>query len=225
MKMNVDTTNSVTLTVDDIGDSHIMTSVDTPVRPNAFERSDEEKIDRIAKLFYGIMEELGLDLDDDSLSGTPYRIAKMYVRELFDGLNPENQPKLSTFDNKYAYGKMLVEKDIRVSSACEHHFLPIIGRAHIAYIAEQKVIGLSKINRIVEYYSHRPQVQERLTLQIFHALRTALGTDSIIVVIDAEHLCVSARGVKDDHSRTATIEYGGVFEQENYRREFFDLIK
>lgn len=222
--MNFETTTPL-LTAEEIGDSHMMTSVDTPVRQDAFERSDEEKIERIAGLFRGIMEELGLNLDDDSLNGTPYRVAKMYVKELFDGLDPKNKPKLSTFDNKYGYRKMLVEKDIRVSSACEHHFLPIVGRAHIAYIAESKVIGLSKINRIVEYYSHRPQVQERLTLQIYHALRSALGTDSIIVVINAEHLCVSARGVKDENSRTTTLEYGGAFAKEDYRKEFFDILK
>lgn len=222
--MNFETTTPL-LTAEEIGDSHMMTSVDTPVRQDAFERSDEEKIERIAGLFRGIMEELGLNLDDDSLNGTPHRVAKMYIKELFDGLDPKNKPKLSTFDNKYGYRKMLVERDIRVSSACEHHFLPIVGKAHIAYIAEDKVIGLSKINRIVEYYSHRPQVQERLTLQIYHALRSALATDSIIVVVDAEHLCVSARGVKDGHSRTTTLEYGGAFEQENYRNEFLDMIK
>lgn len=223
--MKSELTDPLVLSAEDIGDAHFMSSVDTPMRMGAFDRRDDEKIARIAELFGGIMEELGLDLTDDSLRGTPYRVAKMYVNELFYGLDPKKKPKLSTFDNKYGYRKLLIEKDIRVSSACEHHFLPIIGRAHIGYIAEEKVIGLSKINRIVEYYSHRPQVQERLTLQVYKELRSVLGTDNIIVAIDAEHLCVSARGVKDTNSRTTTFEYGGVFQQEVCRNEFFNALK
>ena len=171
------------------------------------------------------MYELGLDLQDDSLSGTPYRVAKMYINELFYGLNPVNKPKLSTFENRYGYNKLLIEKDIRVNSACEHHFLPIVGRAHIGYIPKDRVIGLSKINRIVDYYAHRPQVQERLTLQIYNELRSTLATDDIIVVIDADHLCVSARGVKDTSSSTTTLEYSGIFLSESKRNEFFNLLK
>jgi len=206
------------------GDDHIMTSVETPLKQDAFEKSDNEKIDSIEKLFAEIMDELGLDLTDDSLRGTPYRVAKMYVKELFNGLNPDNKPSLSVFDNKYQYNKMLVEKEITFSSACEHHFLPIVGKAHIAYISSGKVIGLSKINRIVEYYGKRPQVQERMTLQIFKELQEALQTDDVIVVVEAEHMCVSTRGVNDKTSRTTTLEYGGKFNDENLRNEFYQLI-
>jgi GTP cyclohydrolase I len=168
---------------------------------------------------------LGLDLTDDSLKGTPRRVAKMYVKELFNGLDPANKPTLSIFENKYQYNKVLVEKDITFYSACEHHFLPIIGKAHVGYIAKDRVIGLSKINRIVQYYSKRPQVQERLTLQIANELRETLGTDDVIVIIDAEHLCVSSRGVKDQTSSTVTIEYSGVFEDLDKRNEFLKLLK
>ncbi|MBV6647266.1 MAG: GTP cyclohydrolase I FolE [Cyclobacteriaceae bacterium] len=206
------------------GDAHVMTSVETPVRDDAFVKSDQEKINNIEKLFAEIMDELGLDLADDSLKGTPYRVAKMYVKELFHGLNPENKPSLSVFDNKYQYNKMLVEKDITFSSACEHHFLPIVGRAHIAYISSGKVIGLSKINRIVEYYGKRPQVQERMTLQIFKELQEALQTKDVMVVVEAEHMCVSTRGVNDKTSRTTTLEYGGKFDNESLRNEFYQLI-
>ena len=206
------------------GDDHVMTSVETPLREDAFLKSDKEKIDNIEKLFKDIMEELGLDLTDDSLRGTPYRVAKMYVKELFQGLNPENKPSLSVFDNKYQYNKMLVEKDITFSSACEHHFLPIVGKAHIAYISSGKVIGLSKINRIVEYYGKRPQVQERMTLQIYKELTEALDTEDVIVVVEAEHMCVSTRGVNDKTSRTTTLEYGGKFDDEGLRNEFYQLM-
>lgn len=212
------------LLMDELGDAHVMTSIETPLRPDAFEKTDSEKIENITRHFADIMEELGLDLTDDSLRGTPHRVAKMYVKELFRGLNPANKPKLSVFKNKYSYGRMLVEKDINVSSACEHHFLPIVGRAHVGYIAEGQVIGLSKINRIVEYYSRRPQVQERLTLQVFHELKWALDTESVIVAIEAEHLCVSARGIRDPHSRTTTLEYGGAFLEAGCREEFFKMI-
>ncbi|MCS4226999.1 GTP cyclohydrolase I FolE [Sphingobacterium sp. BIGb0165] len=211
--------------IDDIGDSHVMTSIETPMRSDAFAISASEKINRIAELFYGIMHELGLDLNDDSLSGTPHRVAKLYINELFYGLNPLNKPNLSTFSNKYGYNKILIEKDIRVNSACEHHFLPIVGKAHIGYLAKEKVIDLSKLNRIVDYYAHRPQVQERLTIQIFNELKSILQTDDIIVVIEADHLCVSARGVKDITSSTLTVEHGGVFSTADKRAEFFNLIK
>ena len=204
-----------------IGDNHISTNVETPLRHDAFVKSDQQKIEAIQKYFAKIMEELGLDLTDDSLSGTPYRFAKMYVKELFYGLDPSKKPKISTFNNKYGYKKMLIEQNITIDSACEHHFLPIVGHAHIAYVPNKKVIGLSKINRLVDYYSHRPQVQERLCLQILKDLQQSLETDDIIVVINAKHLCVSSRGIKDKNSFTTTIEYGGVFEDINYRNEFF----
>lgn len=206
------------------GDNHVMTSADTPLREDAFVKSDEEKMANIEKLFGGIMEELGLDLTDDSLRGTPYRVAKMYVKELFHGLNPKNKPSLSVFDNKYQYNKMLIEKDIGFSSACEHHFLPITGKAHVGYVSSGKVIGLSKINRVVEYYGRRPQVQERMTLQIFNELKNALQTEDVIVLVEAEHLCVSTRGVNDKTSRTTTLEYGGKFTDIGMRNEFYQLI-
>ena len=207
-----------------IGDNHISTNVETPLRQDAFVKSDQQKIEAIQKYFAKIMEELGLDLTDDSLSGTPYRFAKMYVKELFYGLDPSKKPKISTFNNKYGYKKMLIEQNITIDSACEHHFLPIVGHAHIAYVPNKKVIGLSKINRLVDYYSHRPQVQERLCLQILKDLQQSLETDDIIVVINAKHLCVSSRGIKDKNSFTTTIEYGGVFEDINYRNEFFGSL-
>ncbi|MBR9777916.1 MAG: GTP cyclohydrolase I FolE [Cytophagales bacterium] len=210
--------------IENIGDNHLSTNVQTPLRPDAFEKSDEEKIQNIQQYFGKIMEELGLDLNDDSLSGTPYRFAKMYVKELFYGLNPDKKPKLSVFENKYGYKKMLVEQNITIDSSCEHHFLPITGEANIAYVPKEKVIGLSKINRLVDYYSHRPQVQERLSLQILKDLQYALETEDVIVVISAKHLCVSLRGIKDKNSFTTTIEYGGCFEEEKYRNEFFKIL-
>jgi GTP cyclohydrolase I len=207
-----------------IGDNHISSSVETPLRDDAFEISDDDKIKNIQHHFEKIMEELGLDLSDDSLSGTPYRVAKMYVKELFYGLNPKNKPKLSTFENKYGYKKMLVEQDIIIDSACEHHFLPITGHAHIAYLPKDKVVGLSKINRLVDYYAHRPQVQERLSLQILKDLQNVLETKDVIVMISAKHLCVSSRGIKDKDSFTTTIEYGGCFENKLYRDEFLNIL-
>ncbi len=207
-----------------LGDAHIGTSIDTPLRADAFDKPDNEKIARIQKHFEAIMHELGLDLTDDSLSGTPYRFAKMYVNELFYGLNPNNRPKLSTFNNKYGYNKMLVEKDINIDSSCEHHFLPIIGKAHVGYIPNDKVIGLSKINRLVDYYAHRPQVQERLCLQILKDLQEVLETEDVIVVVNAKHLCVSSRGIKDKNSSTTTIEYGGGFSEPLLRNEFLKHI-
>lgn len=207
------------------GDNHVMTGIDTPMLDNAFDKSDEEKVAIIQEHFAKIMETLGLDLKDDSLKGTPYRFAKMYVREIFSGLNPENKPSVSVFDNKYQYNRMLIEKNISFSSACEHHFLPIVGKAHVGYISSGKVIGLSKINRIVEYFGKRPQVQERMTIQIYNELKTALDTEDVIVVVDAEHLCVSTRGVKDTTSSTVTMEYGGKFNELSQREEFLRLIE
>lgn len=208
-----------------LGNNHVSTSVDTPLREDAFAISDAEKINRIKGHFEKIMEDLGLDLTDDSLSGTPYRFAKMYVKELFYGLNPSNKPKLSTFQNKYGYKKMLVEHNINVDSSCEHHFLPITGFAHIAYIPDEKVIGLSKINRLVDYFSHRPQVQERLCLQILKELQKTLGVKDVIVMLTAKHLCVSSRGIKDKSSYTTTLEYDGCFKDVEYRNEFFECLK
>ncbi|NJB83593.1 GTP cyclohydrolase I FolE [Wenyingzhuangia aestuarii] len=207
-----------------MGDNHQMTSLKTPLRPDAFKKSDEEKIKVIQEHFHKIMEELGLDLTDDSLKGTPYRVAKMYVKELFMGLNPVNKPKLSVFDNKYDYNKMLVESDITFNSSCEHHFLPIVGKAHIGYVSSGKVIGLSKINRVVDYYAKRPQVQERMSMQIFSELKKVLETDNVIVVVEAEHLCVSTRGINDKTSKTTTIEYAGVFKDTAIRNDFFKLM-
>ncbi|MDG1660479.1 MAG: GTP cyclohydrolase I FolE [Winogradskyella sp.] len=197
--------------IEDIGDDHLFTSLDTPMKPGAFDMSDKEKKERISILFSEIMDVLGLDLTDDSLQGTPDRVAKMYIEEIFSGLDPKNKPKIALFDNKYQYNQMLVEKDITFYSNCEHHFVPIIGKAHVAYISSGKVIGLSKLNRIVQYYAKRPQVQERLTQQIANDLTEALGTEDVAIVIDAKHLCVSSRGVKDDTSSTITTYYGGVF--------------
>ena len=211
-------------TIEEIGDNHILTNIETPLLSNAFEKSDEEKIRNIQEYFSKIMQELGLDLKDESLSGTPYRFAKMYVKELFYGLNPNNKPKLSVFPNKYGYKKMLIEHDITIDSSCEHHFLPITGHAHIGYIPNDKVIGLSKINRLVDYYSHRPQVQERLCLQILNDLQETLNTKSVIVVLNARHLCVSSRGIKDKDSSTTTIEFGGCFENIESRNEFFQNL-
>ena len=208
-----------------LGDHHLSTNVETPLRNDAFEKSDDEKIENIQRYFRKIMDELGLDLTDDSLSGTPYRVAKMYVKELFYGLDPSQKPKLSTFENSYNYNNLLVEKGIRLDSVCEHHFLPITGFAHVGYIPNKRVIGLSKINRLVSYYAHRPQVQERLCRQIIKGLQEALETESVIVAITAKHLCVSSRGIKDNDSQTTTIEYGGDFNDIALRSEFFNSIK
>ena len=207
------------------GDNHVMTSIETPMLPNAFEKTDDEKIKIIQDCFAVIMETLGLDLTDDSLRGTPYRVAKMYVKEIFSGLNPKNKPKISVFDNKYGYDKMLIEKNITLRSSCEHHFLPISGVAHVGYISTGKVIGLSKINRLVDYFGQRPQVQERMTVQIYNELKKELDTEHVIVVVDAEHLCVSARGIKDTNSSTVTMEYGGKFNEPHFRDEFLKLIE
>lgn len=211
--------------MDDIGDNHVGTSAVTPMREDAFELSDKEKIEKIQHNVKEILETLGLDLNDDSLKGTPKRVAKAYVKELFGGLNPEKAPGLSTFDNNYKYGEMLVEKNITVYSTCEHHLLPIVGRAHVAYISKGKVIGLSKMNRIVDHFAKRPQVQERLTMQIVQALQKALGTDDVACVIDAKHLCVNSRGIRDIESSTVTAEYGGQFKDKDVRKELLDYIK
>ena len=195
----------------EIGEDHLFTGLETPMKKDAFKLSDEEKKTKISILFEEIMDVIGLDLNDDSLKGTPERVAKMYIDEIFSGLNPANKPKVALFDNKYQYNQMLVEKEITFYSNCEHHFVPIIGKAHIAYISSGKVIGLSKLNRIVQYYAKRPQVQERLTNQIAEELKFILGTDDVAVIIDAKHLCVSSRGIKDDTSTTVTSFYGGSF--------------
>lgn len=198
--------------------------INTPLRPDAFDRSDEDKIAEIAYHFRQIMETLGLDLEDDSLNGTPERVAKMYVQETFSGLNPENKPAISLFENKYGYKKMLLEKDITLYSNCEHHFVPIIGKVHIAYLPHEQVLGLSKLNRLVQYYAKRPQVQERLTLQIAYGLKEILGHEDIAVMIEADHLCVASRGIKDTNSVTITSEYLGKFQEETLQREFLTYI-
>lgn len=195
----------------EIGDDHLYTSIDTPLKKDAFKISDEEKKNRISMLFEEIMDVMGLDLKDDSLRGTPDRVAKMYIEEIFSGLNPKNKPKIALFNNKYQYNQMLVEKNITFYSNCEHHFVPITGKAHVAYVSSGKVIGLSKLNRIVHYYAKRPQVQERLTNQIGEELKNILDTDDVAVIIDAKHLCVSSRGIKDESSATVTSFYSGVF--------------
>jgi GTP cyclohydrolase IA len=207
-----------------IGDNHEMTSLETPLREDAFIKSDVEKMEVIARHFKEIMLELGLDLTDDSLRGTPHRVSKMFVQEIFSGLNPKNKPKISVFENTYNYSKMLIEADIHFNSTCEHHFLPIVGKAHVAYISSGKVIGLSKLNRIVDYFSRRPQVQERLTKQIYNELTQVLGTQDVIVVMEASHLCVSSRGIKDNSSYTTTMEYSGAFNEAEIRNNFFSLI-
>ncbi|MGH2665206.1 GTP cyclohydrolase I FolE [Flavobacterium sp.] len=210
---------------DEIGNNHIATNAKNPLRKDAFDLSDEKKIESIKKDVESILTTLGMDLTDDSLSGTPNRVAKMFVKEIFGGLSPLKKPKNSTFANNYKYGEMLVEKNITVYSTCEHHLLPIVGRAHVAYISNGTVIGLSKMNRIVDYYAKRPQVQERLTMQIVQELQIALGTDDVACVIDAKHLCVNSRGIKDIESSTVTSEFGGKFKDEHTRREFLDYIK
>ena len=209
---------------EEMGDSHVSSAEDTPMRKDAFVLDDAEKIKKIQHNVQEIMHTLGLDLEDDSLKGTPKRVAKMFVNELFGGLNPAKKPVASTFSNKYKYGEMLVEKNITLYSTCEHHLLPIIGRAHIAYISNGTVVGLSKMNRIVDYYAKRPQVQERLTIQVVRELQKVLGTKDVACVIDAKHLCVNSRGIRDIESSTVTAEYGGKFKDESLRREFLDYI-
>ena len=212
------------LLIEEMGDEHKASSVDTPLRADAFDATDEEKIAAIAPHFKAIMEILGMDLRDDSLRGTPLRVAKMYVKELFQGLNPANMPSMTLFENKFQYNEMLVEKNINFYTNCEHHFVPFFGKAHVAYISSGKVIGLSKLNRLVEYFSKRPQVQERLTMQIGKALQTVLQTQDVAVMMDAKHLCVSSRGVKDDSSNTITSFFGGKFQEEKRKMEFLKYV-
>jgi GTP cyclohydrolase I len=207
-----------------LGDDHIGTSSETPLRLDAFELTSDEKIDIIKDDVRHIMETLGLDLSDDSLNGTPLRVAKMFVKEIFGGLNPDKKPNASTFQNKYKYGEMLVEKNINVYSTCEHHLLPIVGKAHVAYISNGTVVGLSKMNRIVDYFAKRPQVQERLTIQIVKELQNVLNTQDVACVIDAKHLCVNSRGIRDIDCSTVTSEFGGKFKEKEMRREFLDYI-
>lgn len=224
-KSKIDIPADLDLEIDMIGDNHIATSEDTPMHGDAFAISPEEKVKLIEKDFANIMYTLGLDMTDDSLKGTPRRVAKMFVNEIFGGLFPEKAPKASTFENKYKYSEMLVEKNIVLYSTCEHHFLPIVGRAHVAYISNGNVIGLSKLNRIVEFYAKRPQVQERLTIQIVRHLQKALGTEDVACLIDAKHLCVNSRGIKDITSSTVTAEYGGKFREKDIKREFLDYVQ
>lgn len=228
MSKDKDAYNSLTIEhdeADESGDAHTSSSAKTPLRKDAFELSDEEKIEIIENHFKHIMEALGLDTKDESLSGTPYRVAKMYVNEIFHGLKPENKPVVRKFSNKYKYEEMVVEKNINVTSFCEHHFLPFLGKAHVAYISSGKVIGLSKINRIVDYYSRRPQVQERLTLQVANELQDALETKDVAVFIESKHLCVSTRGIEDRESSTVTTEFRGAFKNEQTQQRFIDYIR
>ena len=211
--------------IDELGENHVATSAQNPIRPDAFNLSNEEKIAKIEESVKDILHTLGMDLTDDSIQGTPKRVAKAFINEMFMGLDPRNMPKASTFDNNYNYGEMLVEKNIVVYSTCEHHLLPIIGRAHVAYISDGKVIGLSKMNRIVEYFSKRPQVQERLTMQIVQAMQEALGTEDVACVIDAKHLCVNSRGIKDIESSTVTSEFGGKFKEKETKKEFLQYLQ
>lgn len=221
MKVN----NSLKEVIDNYGDDHVGSSAITPLRADAFELSNSEKIELIEERVADILEILGMDLTDDSINGTPKRVAKMYVNEIFGGLHPENKPKASTFSNKYKYGEILVEKNITLYSTCEHHLLPIVGKAHVAYISKGTVVGLSKMNRIVQYYAKRPQVQERLTLQIVEELKKVLGTEDVACVIDAKHLCVNSRGINDISSSTVTSEFGGAFKNKETKREFLDYIQ
>jgi GTP cyclohydrolase I len=216
--------NSYKDAIESIGDDHVATSLETPLRKGAFAVEDDLKIELIQNHFREIMNILGLDLDDKSLSGTPYRVAKMYVKEIFGGLNPANKPNTKLFENKYQYNKMVIEKNITLYSYCEHHFLPIIGKAHVAYFSSGKVIGLSKINRLAQYYARRPQVQERLTNQIADGLKEALQSDDVAVIIDAEHLCVRSRGIKDTNSSTITASYSGKFQDEKNQMKFISLV-
>lgn len=208
-----------------IGDDHILTSLENPLTLDAFKKTDEEKIQIISEHFAQIMTTLGLDLADDSLKGTPSRVAKMYVKEIFSGLNPANEPAVSLFDNNYQYDGMLVERDIELYSLCEHHFVPIVGKVHVAYYANKNVIGLSKINRIVQHYAKRPQVQERLTMQIVNKLQEVLGTKDVACVVDAKHFCVCMRGVKDSTSTTVTSQFKGKFEKAEIKTEFLSHVQ
>jgi GTP cyclohydrolase I len=220
--MNIDNINEL---IDDLGDDHIGTSTNNPIRKDAFLLSDSKKIEVIQADVKNILHTLGMDLTDDSLKGTPKRVAKAYVKELFGGLNPKNLPTSSTFENKYQYGEMLVEKNITVFSTCEHHLLPIYGKAHVAYFANDRVVGLSKMNRIVDYYARRPQVQERLNIQVVRALQKILKTDDVACIIDAKHMCVNSRGIRHIDCSTVTGEFGGKFKDKLTKREFLDYIR
>ncbi|WP_298951574.1 GTP cyclohydrolase I FolE [uncultured Nonlabens sp.] len=216
--------------IDDLLDNiedhdHLSSNEQTPLRPDAFKLSDADKIESIKKDVHNILETLGMDMTDDSIKGTPNRVAKMFVNEIFGGLRPDKKPNASTFDNKYKYNEMLVEKDIVVYSTCEHHLLPIVGRAHVAYISNGSVVGLSKMNRIVDYYAKRPQVQERLNIQIVRELQKVMNTEDVACIIDAKHLCVNSRGIRDIESSTVTGEFGGKFKDPEVKREFLDYIK
>jgi GTP cyclohydrolase I len=224
-KLNIMDSNTALVELEELFDEHTGNCYDTPMRAGAFDITDEEKIAVITHHFRKIMDTLGLDLADDSLNGTPGRVAKMFVKEIFGGLNPANKPEITLFENKYQYNEMLIEKNISLYSYCEHHFVPIIGKVHVAYISSGKVIGLSKINRLVQYYAKRPQVQERLTNQIALGLKEALQTDDIAVIIDAAHLCVASRGIKDTDSSTVTVYYSGKFKEDPTRAAFVELIK
>lgn len=200
-------------------------NVEHYMRPVRRTLSDEEKIATIKEHFGKIMETLGLDLNDDSLRDTPQRVAKMFVKEVFSGLDERNFPSITTFENNYGYSEMLVEKNITLHSFCEHHFLPITGVAHVAYFPGKKVVGLSKLNRLVGYYSKRPQVQERLTMQIAQGMQEVLGTEDVAVYIEADHQCVASRGVEDTQSSTVTSYFGGRFRQAEERRAFLRELK
>jgi len=199
-------------------------SLETPLREDAFKLDDELKIELISKHFKEIMQILGLDLSDDSLKGTPNRVAKMYVNEIFSGLNPKNKPEVKLFENRYNYKNILLEKNISFHSVCEHHFVPIVGKAHLAYIPNGKVVGLSKLNRIVKYFAQRPQVQERMTIQIVNMLREELNSESVAVIIEADHMCVAMRGVQDINSSTITSEFTGKFLDNSTREELMKYI-
>ena len=214
----------IAIQIDEMGDQHVMTTIETPMRADAFLLSDDEKIAQIEEKFRDIMNIMGMDLTDDSLQGTPHRVAKMYIKEIFSGLNPANKPAVKLFENKYQYKEMLVERNITFYSNCEHHFVPIIGKAHVAYISNGKVIGLSKLNRIVQFFAKRPQVQERLTIQIAEELKRVMETEDVAVLIDAVHLCVSSRGVQDFNSATVTSSYSGAFNNEATRNEFLKYV-
>ncbi|WP_018342778.1 GTP cyclohydrolase I FolE [Cytophaga aurantiaca] len=223
--MNMKITKGIQTLIEEINEDHYSSNPNTPIRIDAFDLDDDLKIELISKKFKDIMDILGLDLTDDSLKDTPKRVAKMYVKEIFSGLNPANKPAIALFENKYKYDEMVLEKNITFYSNCEHHFVPIIGKAHVAYISNGNVIGLSKLNRIVEYFSKRPQVQERLTMQIANELKKILNTEDVAVVIDAKHLCVSMRGVKDESSTTITASYSGKFKEDSVKNEFLSHIK
>lgn len=211
--------------IDKFDDDHLSASLTTPIRDDAFDMSDQEKISLIRDNVEKILHTIGMDLNDDSIKGTPDRVAKMFVNEIFSGLNPKNKPKSSTFENKYKYGEILIEKNITLYSTCEHHLLPIYGKAHVGYISNGNVVGLSKMNRIVDYFSRRPQVQERLTLQIVEELQKVLNTKDVACVIDAKHMCVNSRGINDISSSTITSEFGGKFKSKQTKREFLDFLK